>query len=335
MRRVALVLAVAGLAAVLLLAPWPGSPGAHGSGIRQDVRVVLAWKPQAEFAGYYVAQEKGFYAAHGLNVYVVPGGPDVDPIRYMRSGRAEFATSLLSGALVAQRKGTPLVDVCQLMNRSSLMIVAWRKAVKRRQDLDGARMSMWGPSTSASFFAYFSAAHVHPRLVPQYYTVNLFLRGGVDACAAMEYNEYHTILDSGVDPDELTTFYMRDAGVGFPEDGIYTLAATQRTRPALCRSFVAATLEGWEYCREHPEDAVDIVMRQTLAAHVPTNAVHQRWMLDHVLAAIFPGAHDTWQVGKLSRVDYRRACAIMTGEGLIAGAPSYARFVAPEARGVP
>ena len=80
-------------------------------------------------------------------------------------------------------------------------------------------------------------------------------------------------------------------------------------------------MEGWEYCRDHPDEALDIVMRETAAAHVPTNRVHQRWMLDHVLASIFPGEHDSWQPGKLARVDYDRTKAIMIGEGQIETGP--------------
>ena len=89
-------------------------------------------------------------------------------------------------------------------------------------------MSLWGTSFRAAYLGYFKTAGIKPRIVPQYYSVNLFLQGGVVACAAMEYNEYHSIMLAGVDPGELTTFLMRDVGFGFPEDGIYALAATLR-----------------------------------------------------------------------------------------------------------
>jgi NitT/TauT family transport system substrate-binding protein len=334
-RRFALSATVALIAVLAVLALWPGSREARGAVEQRPVRLVLHWKPQAQFAGYYVAQEKGFYEAYGLDATIITGGPDIDSLVELREGRADFALAFLSGALRAGAPGDALVDVCQVINRSNLLLVAWRDQVDKRADLNASRVTLWGMSFRAACDAFFSAAAVHPRLLPQYYTVNLFLRGGADACSAMEYNEYHTILMSGVAPDELEVFPMREYGLGFPEDGVYTLAATQAESPELCADFAAATMEGWEYCRDHPDEALDIVMRKTAEAHVPTNRVHQSWMLEHVLASIFPGEHDSWEPGKLSRVDYDRTKAIMIGEGQIETGPSYERFVAPEARVAP
>ena len=337
MRRRALIVVAATLCAVAALAwgLYAGGQNASGEGRPEKATLILLWEPEALFAGYYMAVEKGFYRDHGLDVAILPGGPAIDPIDSLTSGRADFALSFLSGAIGAAAEGVPLVNVGQVVNRSSMMIVARRSVIKDRDDLDGKRVSLWGKSLRSAYLGYFKSARIQPRILPQYYTVNLFLQGGADACAAMEYNEYHTILQAGIDPDELTTFFMRDAGFGFPEDGIYTLAATARERPDVCRELVAASLEGWEYSRQHPEEAVDTVMVHAAAAHVPTNRVHERWMLDHVLAAVFPGVHDDWRLGVLSRVDYERTRAIMIGEGLIAGAPSYERFVAPGARSAP
>jgi NitT/TauT family transport system substrate-binding protein len=128
---------------------------------------------------------------------------------------------------------------------------------------------------------------------------------------------------------------MQKNGFGFPEDGVYATARYARRDPGLCRAFAEATLKGWAYCREHPEEAVDSVMGHARDAHVPTNRVHQRWMLDHMLAAIYPGDDDSWQPGVLSRVDYERTRAVMIGEGLIGSAPSYEDFVQEGARSAP
>jgi NitT/TauT family transport system substrate-binding protein len=334
-RRLVIVIAAATCAAALAGGLYFGGQSAAGTGRTKKATLVLQWAPQAQFAGYYMALEQGFYRDHGLEVEIIPGGPAVDPVGSLVAGDADFATSFLTGAVTAAAEGVPLVNVAQVVNRSSLMIVARRSAIKDRDELDGKRVSLWGASFRSAYLGYFSTARIKPVIVPQYYSVNLFLQGGVAACAAMEYNEYHTILQAGVEPAELTTFSMRDAGFGFPEDGIYTLAATARERPDVCREFAAASLEGWQYARQHPDEAVESVMAHAAEAHVPTNRVHQRWMLDHILTAIFPGEHDLWQVGVLSRSDYERTRAIMIGEGLIDGAPSYPRFVAPGARSAP
>jgi NitT/TauT family transport system substrate-binding protein len=196
-------------------------------------------------------------------------------------------------------------------------------------------VSLWGGSFRAAYLAFFKAAGVNPVLVPQYYTVNLFLRGGVVACVAMEYNELHTIIQCGIDRRRLTSIALRGTGFDFPEDGVYTLAATQRRDPDLCRRFAAATMAGWRYCRDHPAEALRIVMRRARAAHVPTNRAHQRWMLEHILASIFPQRPGAWRPGVLARADYERVCATLIDQRLIARAPAYGRFVAPEARGAP
>jgi NitT/TauT family transport system substrate-binding protein len=328
---VAVLCAAAALGAVL----WHGADKVDASVPTSRVRLVLQWSPQAQFAGYYLALEKGFYRQQGLDVEIIPGGPAVDSLAYLQSGRAEFATAFLSGAITAAADGARIVDVCQVVNRSNLLLVAHRDKVKDRDDLDGARVTLWGSSFRAAYLGYFQTAGIKPRILPQFYSVNLFLMGGADACAAMDYNEYETIVQSGVDPDDLTVFSLRNNGFGFPEDGVYTTQAEARSNPQLCRAFAAATLQGWAYCRAHPAEAVSTVMRHAHEAHVPTNAVHQRWMLDHILASIYPGELDVWRPGELSRVDYERTRAVMVGEGLITAAPSYERFVQKGARSAP
>ena len=329
------VAAVVCAVTVLSLGLWMGGRSASGAAAPTHVRLVLQWAPQTQFAGYYMALEKGFYLEQRLDVQIIPGGPAIDSLDFLRHGRAEFATAFLTGAITAAAKGTPVVDVGQIVNRSNLLIVARRSVVKERADLDGRRVSLWGASFRSAYIGYFETARIKPRIVPQYYSVNLFLQGGVDACAAMEYNEYNTIVQAGVDPGEMTTFSMRAGGFDFPEDGVYAMAALARQNPGLCRRFAAASLQGWEYAREHPDEAVASVMAHAAEAHVPTNRAHQRWMLDHILTAIFPGAHGTWRTGVLRQADYERVRAIMIGEGLIDRAPSYERFVAPGARSAP
>ncbi len=336
MRRAVLILAAVLCAAAALGAGlWSGAHKADAAVPTSRVRLVLQWSPQAQFAGYYLALEKGFYRQQGLDVEIIPGGPAVDSLAYLQGGKAEFATAFLTGAVTAAADGARIVDVCQVVNRSNLLLVAHRKTVKDRDDLDGARVTLWGSSFRAAYLGYFQTAGVKPTILPQFFSVNLFLTGGADACAAMSYNEYETIIQSGVDPGDLTVFSLRDNGFGFPEDGVYTTSATARDDPDLCRAFAQASLQGWAYCRAHPSEAVDTVMKHAHEAHVPTNAVHQRWMLEHILASIYPGKADAWKPGVLARADYERTRAVMVGQGLITSAPSYGRFVGQGARSAP
>ena len=336
MRRTLLICAAVLCAAAALGAGlWSGARKADAAAPARHVRLVLQWSPQAQFAGYYLALEKGFYRERGLDVEIIPGGPAIDSLAYLAEGKAEFATAFLTGAITAAGDGAGIVDVCQVVNRSNLLLVAHKDKVKDRDDLDHARVTLWGSSFQSAYIGFFEAANVQPEILPQYFSVNLFLLGGADVCAAMQYNEYETIVQSGVEPGDLTVFSMQKNGFGFPEDGVYATSATVQKDPDVCQAFAEATLEGWAYCRDHPGEAVISVMKYARAAHVPTNGVHQRWMLDHILTAIYPAGHDAFKPGVLSQVDYERTRAVMIGEGLIRSAPSYDEFVLEGARSAP
>ena len=118
-------------AAALAFGLCSGGQSASGAGRLEKATLQLQWAPQAQFAGYYMALEKGFYRDHGLEVEIVPGGPAIDPVGALKSGKADFATSFLSGAMTAAAEGVPLVNVAQVVNRSSLMIVARKERRSR------------------------------------------------------------------------------------------------------------------------------------------------------------------------------------------------------------
>ena len=170
--------------------------------------------------------------------------------------------------------------------------------------------------------------------MPQTHTVNLFLRGGIDVTSAMWYNEYHTILNSGVDPEELNVFPLHEQGVNFPEDGIYTLEKTLHKDPAMAKAFVSASLEGWRYAFTHPEEALDIVIRYMREAKVPANRVHQKWMLDRMRDLIMPGNGQDLP-GLLGEQDYASVASAMLKEDLIRSCPDYAAFTGRSGIGRP
>lgn len=290
----------------------------------KPVTLILQWMPQAQFAGYYVALDKGIYREHGLNVRIIRGGPDRDGVEYLKKGEADFAILFLSGALAARNKDVPLVHLGQIVNQSNLMLIGWQdRGVTNAKSLNGRRISLWGGSFQADFQSFFAANTIHPQIIPQYYSVNLFLAKGVEVCSAMYYNEYHTLYQAGVDENELSTFFMKDFGCGFPEDGIYCLENTLESRSEESRAFAEASLAGWKYAAAHQEEALDIVMKYVQEANLPTNREHMRWMLEKILATIIPGEHASWKLGRLSREDYRRTVEMLRQYELIGDPPSY------------
>jgi NitT/TauT family transport system substrate-binding protein len=286
------------------------------------------WKPQAQFAGYYVAREKGIYRKYGLDVEMREGGADSSGAAPLVAGKADFALLWLSAALQARSRGEPLVNLCQVVQRSGLMLVARRSSgIVNPADLAGKKISLWEGPLRIQPEAFFRKYGIAAAVVPQTYSVNLFLSGGVDACSAMWYNEYDTIRNAGVNDDELTSFFFSDHGLNFPEDGIYCLQATFDRDPEAAAAFVKASMEGWTYAFEHQDEAADIVLQYMRAANVPANRVHQKWMLARMKELIIPG--DNRHVfGKLDKVDYERVGQALMDAGLISSVPGLSVFLA-------
>lgn len=306
----------------LLLAGWIGACCAAEAPVR--VTYLPHWIPQAQFAGYYMAVEKGIYARHGLEVTVLDGGPQRPVEKCLPSGEATFASHFLSAAIDLRDDGVPLVHLAQLSQRSALLLVA-RKArgIKSVRDLEGRKVSVW-PSFDLQPKALFRKHGLHVNQLKQGPTINLFLRGGVDAVSAMWYNEYHLLLNAGLNQDELTVFFYDQHGLNFPEEGIYCMADTWRTRPDVCRRFVQATLEGWQYAFAHFEETLDVTLRRTDAAGTGTNRAHQRWMLNRMRDLFESDKRDVF--GQLKREDYDRVARELKDAGMIRAAPVFEEF---------
>lgn len=310
---------------LLLLALAP-CPAAAGDEVRKAT-LVLLWSPQAQFAGYYVALEKGIYRKHGIGLTIVSGGPGRAPADYLRDGRSDFAVLWLSTALLHRDAGAPLVNIAQIAQRSSMVLVARKSAgIHTAADLAGQKVGLWGGDLAIPARAFFDRHGLSVEAVPQSATVNLFLRGGVKAASAMWYNEYHLLFEAGLDPDELTVFRLEEGGLNIPEDGLYALEGTIGRDPDLADAFVRASLEGWDEAFAHPEEALDIVLRLMRDAKIPANRVHQRWMLARMEEAIRPAGRAT---GALSKEDYEAVAGELQRTGLLRESPSYDRFVRP------
>lgn len=284
------------------------------------------WLPQAQFAGYYMAAEKGIYLKHGIDLTLIEGGPGRNPSDYLRDGRADFAALWLTTALQRRDEGLPLVHIGQVVQQSSMLLVARKDSgVRTLADLAGKKVGLWGGDFDIPPHSVFDQHGLKVQPVQQSATVNLFLRGGVAAVSAMGYNEYHSIINAGLNEDELTVFPLREHGANYPEDGLYALEATVARDPQLVSAFVRASLEGWEYAFAHPEETLDVMLRILKDARLPANRMHQRWMLSRMKLLMRPvAAHG---VGELSRQDYQLVVQELRRRGLVRAAPDYDVFV--------
>lgn len=282
------------------------------------------WSPQAQFAGFYTALEKGIYRKHGIDLTIIPGGPDRPTIEYLRSGRADFAALWLTTAIQERAAGTQLVNLAQIIQQSSMMLVAKKTSgITKPTDMNGKKVGLWGGPFLLPPQAFFKKHGLKVRVVPQSYTINLFLRGGIDLTSAMWYNEYHTILNAGLDPDELNIFMLKDHGINLLEDGIYALEGTVGRDPALAKAFVQASLEGWQHAFSHPDEALDIVIKQMQIAKIPASRVHQKWMLERMRDLISPQAG----FGILKQADYEATGQVLLQQDVISRLPGFNEFV--------
>jgi NitT/TauT family transport system substrate-binding protein len=293
----------------------------------KNASLMPMWSPQAQFAGYYMALDKGIYARHGIDLKILRAGPGCSPAEALEKGTADFAILWLTTALQHRSTGTELVNLAQILQRSSMMLISKKTAgIKTIDDMDGKKVGMWEGYVSIPLRTLFAEHRIKVREVRQSHTVNLFLRGGIDVTSAMWFNEYHTILNSGIDPEELNVIFLRDQGMNFLEDGIYTMEKTLHKDPALAAAFVNASLEGWRYAFDHPDEALDIVIKHMREAHLPANRMHQKWMLERMRDLMKP-VNPQGTLGDLMLHDYEAVGRTMQKNGLIRSYPDYNDFV--------
>lgn len=304
-------------------------PSYSQSPAKKQVVLALQWIPQAQFAGYYMAYEKGIYDKYGIEIHFVHGGPGTSSLELVKQGKADFATDWLTSALQQWDNGAPLLNLAQIIQKSGLMLIAKKTSgIAKPEDLNGKKIGLWGGDFSIPARALFRRYQAQVVEIPQSASMNLFLRGAIDVASAMLYNEYHLVLNSGLDSTELNTFLFADYQLNFPEDGIYCLQNTYDRDPALCRAMVKASLEGWQYAFDHPEEATDIVIRYAAAAHTGTNRVHQKWMLAKMAELILP-AGDPREMGVLQPEDLGFVSLELLRAGLIQKQPNYQDFCIP------
>jgi NitT/TauT family transport system substrate-binding protein len=289
-------------------------------------RLLPVWLPQAQFTGYYVALEKGFYKKYGLDLEIITGGPDRSPDEFLERKKADFVLLWLPKAIQMRARGIKLVNLAQIVQRSGLMLIAKKSCgITTPLDIQGKKVGLWGPAFQLQPRAFFKKFGLQVKEIPQSSSVNLFLRGGVDVASAMWYNEYHTIINSGLDPEELTTFFFHEYDLNFPEDGIYVLEETCQKIPEACCAVVKASIEGWTYAFDHPDEALNIMAIYMKKAHVPTNMTHQKWMMNRMKDLILPKTSNA-TIGKLMLSDYDRVARILQENGMIGSIPSFDAF---------
>lgn len=253
-------------AAALALSGAPALAGSH----LDEVTLQLKWVTQAQFAGYYVALEKGFYEDEGLDVTIKPGGPDIAPTQVIAGGGADVTVEWMPAALAAREKGLPLVNIAQPFKSSGMMLTCRKDAgVAGTDDFRGKTLGVWFFGNEYPFLSWMSQLGIPTgggtngvEVLKQGFNVDPILQGQAACISTMTYNEYWQVIDAGLSPDELVVFKYEDQGVATLEDGLYVLEdklSDAKEVDKLVR-FVRASMKGWKYAEENPDEAAGIVL---------------------------------------------------------------------------
>lgn len=294
----------------------------------QEIRLLPYWVPSAQFAGYYVGIEKGIFQKHGIHLEMLPFDPLMPVAPAIRDKKADFAMLWLVNAIELRDKGVDIVNIAQLSSRSSLMLITKKSSgISKLEDMNGKRAGIWiGFERQPQ--ALFKKYNLDVKIILIGSTNNLFLQGGVDILNANWFDEYHSVLNNGINEDELNKFFFADYGLNFLEDGIYCLAEKVREDPELCVNFVTAALESWNYAFNNQEEAIDIVEKYAKTQNQPVNRSHQRWMLSHYKALYILTGSDTINTDLLQK-DYETVQQIMLENRFINKVTPYHSFYKP------
>lgn len=290
-----------GLTAALTLAGCAGDsePEAGTSGSANGmtpVRLQLQWLTQAQFAGYYAALAEGFYADEGLDVEILPSGGDVVPQDALANGEVDYAVAWVPKVLGSIEQGADIVDVAQIFERSATLQVAFADSgIDSVEDLAGKKIGSWGYGNEWELFAGLNEAGVTDfEIVQQAFDMNAFLAGDIDAAQAMTYNEYAQLLEAEdpetgelYQPEDFTVIDWNEEGTAMLQDAIWAdqgrLADDEEYAETTVK-FLKATIRGWAFARDNPQEAADHVTE----AGSTLGTSHQLWMTNEVNKLIWP-----------------------------------------------
>ena len=250
------------------------------AGAQRRIVFTPQWMPQAQFAGYYVAKEKGFYKEVGLDVDIVPPSPTLPALSRIRKNDCQYTTMQLCQAMQIIDQGYPLVNILQTSMNNSLMIVS--RDNRNPLKLKGARVAAWKDFRHLAE-CMSKKQGLDYEFISVGMSISLFIKGAYDAMLAMSYSEYYMLLQAGMTLTEENVCRLSDCGYNVQEDGVYTTNEYYQSHKQEAQDFAKASRKGWEWAAEHPKEAVDIVMKYVRKNYVGTNRVIQELMLDEVL----------------------------------------------------
>ena len=305
MKKMVLVLLTAGLAFA-----------AHAA---DKVTIQLKWVTQAQFAGYYVAQEKGYYKAEGLDVTIKPGGPDISTPQVIAGGGADVIVDWMPSALASREKGVALVNIAQIFNRSGMMLTCRKDSgIRSPSDFRGKTLGVWFYGNEYPFLSWMSQLGIPTKggsngvtVLKQGFNVDPIFQKQAHCVSTMTYNEYWQVVDGGLSPSELVVYKYEDQGVATLEDGLYVLEKNLSNSAFVNKMarFLRASIKGWEFAANNPDTAADIVLENDDTG--AQTEKHQRRMMREINKLIVGFYSKGQGVGYLKPSDYERTVNVL------------------------
>jgi len=281
------------------------------------VTLQLKWVTQAQFAGYYVALENGYYEEENLDVTILPGGPDVAPPQVLAGGGADVMVDWMPSALAVREGGLPVVNIAQPFASGGLMLACWKDTgIEGPEDFAGRTIGVWFGGNEYPLFSWMSQLGIATdgseggvTILRQGFNVDPLIQRQADCISVMSYNEYWQVIDAGVTPEEIVTFSYSDFNVDVLEDGLWVKEESLEDPAFVDRMarFVRASMRGWKWAEENPSEAAMIVLENDETG-AQTEA-HQIRMMGEV-AKLTAGSN-----GVLDEAAYERTVATLMSGG--------------------
>lgn len=285
---------------------------------QEKVTVQLKWLPQAQFAGYYVAQAKGYYKEAGLDVTIKPGGPDISPVQVIAGKGADVVVNWMPDALAAREAGVPLVNIAQVFNRSGLMLTCKKASgVTSPKDLKGKTLGVWFGGNEYPFLNWMSKlgykTDTDIKVLKQGFNVDPLLQNQAACISTMIYNEYWQVVDAGVKESDLVTFFYEDQGVASLEDGLYVLESNLKDPAFVARmaKFLKATFKGWNDAVKDPAGTAKIVVKADTSGSADEKV--QKRQMENVAKLITTA--NSPKMGYLEPAAYERTVKVLLSSG--------------------
>lgn len=311
------------------------------------VKLQLKWFPQAQFAGFFVAKEKGFFKEEGLDVTLLPIG-DQSPIQTVVTGAADFGTTWITDLLTARQNGLPVVHIAQIFQKSGFTLVSLKSSsLKTPKDFKGKRMGVWPSGNeypavamlkkygySSSLDATASKPDVQAITYP--FDPALVFPDKVDLVSAMTYNELDQIMGLGYSADKLKVFKASDYGVNLLEDLMFTsekvlsdknFGGSGLTGKEVAAKLIRASIKGWDYAVKHQAEAVQMVLpvcgNTCKGSGNRSDAkAHQTWQMNEVAKLYNAGSTLKGKAGLLDPKAYQDSVKLLKDLGILKSNPS-------------